>query len=534
MNLKNKVSLLLISVYLVLLIILVGQRWLFDIPELETLQKKSDFNEVERVVKALEYQQLEVSRFTYDYGVWNDSYEFMTTHDSEYIEENFVEDTFKSLAINAVLIFNSAGELIWSAGYSNGVLHDSSKLFAGSAAHQQLGFTDLGSFLNKPLHEYGMMPGKHYPLIYSRVSILPTQAKGEPNGTFVMIRILTPEIVAQLSDTSQMEFNLYQIPDVGNNKELAALAPQLDLLPHNEVLRKSGYGYRWLKNLNGEPIALLQVKLSQAIYQPTIIDSVTAMVLILATVTMLFTRIVLEHLVIKPLEFTRNHLKKIRETANYKLRIETTRNDEIGELSRECDSLVHYVSAQEEYLKTINQDLTQKALEDGLTEVANRRHFDVKLELLWRAFSQSRNPLYLVLLDVDHFKAYNDNYGHLKGDETLKAIASVLLSNIRVNTDMVARYGGEEFVIILTETDMSGVKVVCDKLLAAIRMLNIPHEYSPVANRVTVSMGVAGWVPSGNDNPDTLISAADEALYHAKNAGRDCVQYHIRDDSISR
>ena len=135
-----------------------------------------------------------------------------------------------------------------------------------------------------------------------------------------------------------------------------------------------------------------------------------------------------------------------------------------------------------------------------------------------------------MLVDVDQFKLYNDNYGHLKGDEALKLISSALLSNIRVSTDMVARYGGEEFAVLLADTDVSGVKVVCDKLLAAIRGLSITHEYVK-SGYLSVSMGVAGWVPNGGDRED-LIQAAEVALGDAKKAGRDCAQIRIRDDSI--
>lgn len=370
-------------------------------------------------------------------------------------------------------------------------------------------------------------------LIVSQVSVLPTDAQGLPRGTFVMVRALTDDLIGVLADITQQSFTIHLVDQVGNDPGLAALAPVLDKLAHDAIHRVERKGYLWLKNAAGEPVAMLEVALSEAIYRDNRMNSETVLVLILATLTMLIVRIALQLLVLNPLHVIRTHLKTIRESANYSLRLHNTRRDEVGGLSRECDSLVDYVKAQEEYLLAINQDLTRKSLEDGLTEVANRRHFDVKIELLCRAFAQKRVPIFVVLVDVDCFKAYNDKYGHLKGDETLKAIAETLLKNVRVNTDMVARYGGEEFVVLLTETDIAGVKVVCEKLLQAVRMLNIPHEDSGASARVTVSMGVAGWTPK-EDDALALLAAADKALYEAKAAGRDCVQYHIRDDSISR
>ena len=537
MSLNNKITLLLLAVYFLLLTVLTGQRIFFDIPELRALQNQSDFNEVDRVVRALEYQKVEVSRFTYDYGVWDDTYQYVQNRDQEYIESNYIADTFVSLSLNGVLIFDQDGALVWSGGYlgeEEGVVAvPVAELFPEGFELGSLALSDLDKPLAEAVSDRQLIPGETHPLIVSRVSILPSEPEGIPMGTFVMVRAVTDDIIELLAETTQQDFEIYQMEVVGNDPFLAAVAPTLDKLAEDRIYRDNGHGYRWLTDHNGNPVAMLKVNLSEAIYRDNVMDSVTILVLVVATATMLLIRIALQYLVLNPLSVMRSHLKTIRETANYSLRLDNQRGDEIGELARECDSLVDYVKVQEEYLRATNQDLTKKTLEDGLTEVANRRHFDVKIELLCRAYAQKRKPIFVVLVDVDFFKAYNDNYGHLKGDETLKAIAEELLKNVRLNTDMVARYGGEEFAILLTETDVTGVKVVCDKLLEAIRTLNIRHEYSEAAPRVTISMGVAGWIPTDAE-AKVLVDAADKALYEAKAAGRDCVQYHIRDDSITR
>ncbi|MDX1694402.1 MAG: diguanylate cyclase [Ketobacteraceae bacterium] len=537
MNLNNKITLLLVAVYVLLLTILTAERVFFDIPELKSLQRQSDFNEMERVVRALEYQKVEVSRLAYDYGVWDDTWEYVNTRDPEYIASNFISDTFESLLLNAVLIFDRQGEVIWSGGHMATPEEDQefpvSRLFPDGFDLAQLALELPDEKRREAVVRKEYLIGEEYLLIAARVSIMPTEPEGVPRGTLVMLRAVTPDIVDLLSETTQQSFSLYLMESVGNDKTLAALAPQIDKLGDEEIYRDNGHGYRWLRGEDGNPVALIRVSLSDAIYDNDLLDSVTVVVFIVATITMLLLRVVLQRLVLNPLSDMRGHLRRIRETANYSLRLENNRGDEIGDLSRECDSLVDYVKVQEDYLRAINQDLTKKAMEDGLTEVANRRHFDVKFELLYRAFAQKQQPIFVVLVDVDFFKAYNDNYGHLKGDEALKHVADELLKNVRLNTDMVARYGGEEFAILLTETDVTGVKIVCDKLLEAIRRLNIPHEYSRAAPRLTVSMGVAGWVPKDEDSK-AMIDAADKALYEAKEAGRDCVQYHIVDDSITR
>jgi diguanylate cyclase (GGDEF)-like protein len=174
-------------------------------------------------------------------------------------------------------------------------------------------------------------------------------------------------------------------------------------------------------------------------------------------------------------------------------------------------------------LKTANQKLQRMAVIDGLTEVANRRLFDLQLASEWRRMLRTGQPLALLLCDVDHFKAYNDNYGHLAGDDCLRMVARTIAASVRRGGDLVARYGGEEFAVILTTTDSDGGQKVAEQLRQAVENLNIPHDHSPVAPRVTVSLGVASMVPTRSTQAKQLVELADAALYDAKSRGRNQV-----------
>ncbi|CAO3417767.1 diguanylate cyclase domain-containing protein [Azospirillum doebereinerae] len=161
---------------------------------------------------------------------------------------------------------------------------------------------------------------------------------------------------------------------------------------------------------------------------------------------------------------------------------------------------------------------------DGLTGIANRRRFDETMEREWRRCARIQQPVSLVILDVDHFKAYNDHYGHQSGDECLRAVAEVLAERMKRPCDLVARYGGEEFICLLPETENSGAAQVAEWLRAAVADCGIPHAKSPVASCVTISLGVATMVPGSSRTPDQLAQAADQLLYQAKRAGRNRVQ----------
>ncbi len=161
---------------------------------------------------------------------------------------------------------------------------------------------------------------------------------------------------------------------------------------------------------------------------------------------------------------------------------------------------------------------------DGLTGIPNRRRFDEYLEHEWHRCIRSASPLSLIMMDIDYFKRFNDNYGHLAGDDCLKQVAFVLKKSLERKTDFVARYGGEEFACILPMTDIKGAILMANRLRENIISLAIPHTYSTVADCLTISQGAATITPSQDSRFTTLINAADKALYEAKACGRNRVK----------
>nr|WP_242035596.1 MULTISPECIES: diguanylate cyclase [unclassified Leptolyngbya] len=157
---------------------------------------------------------------------------------------------------------------------------------------------------------------------------------------------------------------------------------------------------------------------------------------------------------------------------------------------------------------------------DGLTQIANRRCFDEHLRHEWQRLQREEQPLSLLLFDIDHFKLYNDSYGHQEGDRCLIAVAQAAQQVVKRPADLVARYGGEEFVVLLPNTSRSGAIAVAERIHKAIRALHIPHNASPVSNVVTISLGMASIVPAPETSPDILLNQADRLLYCAKQRGR--------------
>ncbi len=173
--------------------------------------------------------------------------------------------------------------------------------------------------------------------------------------------------------------------------------------------------------------------------------------------------------------------------------------------------------------KNAQTALQQMACLDGLTSIANRRGFDERLKAEWSRAQRQKEPLSLILADVDFFKLYNDLYGHQSGDECLKEVAGAIKRRILRGTDLVARYGGEEFTVILPNTDLNGACIVAEGIRSAVETMALPHATSKVSSNVTLSLGVACQIPNPDTEPATLILQADQALYAAKDGGRNRV-----------
>jgi diguanylate cyclase (GGDEF)-like protein len=174
-------------------------------------------------------------------------------------------------------------------------------------------------------------------------------------------------------------------------------------------------------------------------------------------------------------------------------------------------------------LERANAQLAELARNDGLTGLANRRHFDQQFDLAFRQAARHDRPLALIMIDVDFFKRYNDLYGHPEGDRCLQRVARAIQAAVRRPGDVVARYGGEEMVVLLPETDDAGGAIVAESIRAAVLALDIPHEGNPVG-RVSISAGVAARIVGDRAIDGAgLLKRADRGLYAAKAAGRNTI-----------
>jgi diguanylate cyclase (GGDEF)-like protein/PAS domain S-box-containing protein len=195
----------------------------------------------------------------------------------------------------------------------------------------------------------------------------------------------------------------------------------------------------------------------------------------------------------------------------------------------EVDSLIGFMfdiserKQTEQKLIDLQKELEQLSFKDGLTGLANRRKFDLSMEIEWRNAKRTGKPLSLIMVDIDYFKQYNDHYGHLQGDDCLKSVSKALNESATRARDFVARFGGEEFVLVIPESDAEAATAVAERCREAILKLQIPHEKSSISQWLSISLGVGTIVPTPNDQLLDFINQVDRRLYLAKQKGRDCI-----------
>ncbi|WP_019141312.1 GGDEF domain-containing protein [Noviherbaspirillum massiliense] len=231
------------------------------------------------------------------------------------------------------------------------------------------------------------------------------------------------------------------------------------------------------------------------------------------------------------ISFTANHIPTASHVNNFVLFLATTVLTLISNYRQELDErrnflLVERDAARKEELQNANATLADLSYRDGLTSAYNKRYFDIRFPLLLSSAQQAGTPLCVMFIDVDHFKAFNDSYGHVAGDKALISVAALLNASFRRRDEILARTGGEEFVGLVPGISPEQGREMAEMIREQVQQLGIPHERSSAAKVVTVSIGVAFAMPGLGRSTQDLLTAADVALYKAKQRGRNQVVVH--------
>lgn len=502
-------------------------------PSFLELEHREAGENLQRIFHAIDRESYHVERLCRDWATWNDSHDFMATGSEDFIESNLSDDSLDNISLNLLVFCDTKGNIVWSRVRD---FEEKTTL--------QLGFMDGGripldhtTLAVQPSPEggrgkRGIFSTEAGPMIFASREVLRSDGSGPANGFLVMGRFLNVTMLETLKEQTRLSFEIVDpFDDARFLCRTSGMTPmQTGGLTYytkddgDKMVSCAGY-----QDENGNTLFGVQYLFPRETTRKGIDSIRYAVFLVIGSgVTVLvILNLMMQAVVLKPLKRLTDHAAKLQEEGDYSLRLNLDRKDEIGVLAKSLDSLVRTISDRTVELQRANEQLTQLSLNDALTGIANRRMFDAYLKQEWRRAMRERTPLSVMLADVDHFKKYNDTYGHQQGDMCLIGVAAVMQLHMQRPADLLARYGGEEFAVILPGTDTDGALHMAGVLAQAVRDLRIDHSESDAATCVTLSIGVVTTIPSpeeGDGGMDMLLEQADLALYQAKKSGRNRVQ----------
>jgi diguanylate cyclase (GGDEF)-like protein len=520
-SLKTKLIISYATLIIFVVFIKVVSLHYLQLPQLYSLEALSDEKDINRIKTAFISKSKELGVINYDNAVWDDTYHYVNNKNTEFTDSNFVTDTYKSLGINGIHIYDKEMQVVWKQAWD----HDDWSLLTFTPfdqpspfVKQQILISDelLIKNMNKPVSRVGFTFLNDRLIIFAATSIFQATLKGDYNGTMLFWRFFDEKILIDLQQRSGIDFTIEV-----TQTDLKAPLKLTSKDSHREKSYRTKQGdiYEFIPFATGSKGIKFTYKAPKRQFSTSWLNYETVMTLSLFLLTLLILFVFLHNFIIRPILKADNIVEAIIQKNDHSIRFSSERKDELGTLFNLIDRLLDGFESKEQQLTSHNIRLQNISETDSLTKIPNRRAFDSYMKKLL-ATNLIGLEVSILVCDVDYFKKYNDYYGHSKGDKTLYSIAQTLRTNLHEDTDFVARYGGEEFVIILKGTDKESGQAVANNLVKKVANLNISHTTSDISEVVTISIGIHTCLMTGQQQYMTFFELADGALYQAKEQGR--------------
>jgi diguanylate cyclase (GGDEF)-like protein len=505
-------------------------RHYFELPFLVAVETHSDRKDVERVGLAINQIKNILINSTLNHSIWNDAYEVVNLDPEDPVFDRFVtanlgSSAYESLQIDGGLFLDNKRNIKFSSRSDRMTkLSGPTRLFDPHSLEIDWPSSSEQPVIT-PLIGAGISHSNLGPVMFAASDIVTNDPPYPASvGVWIFWRLLDDQVFDAVRENVQIGMDFIPIAEVKVDPALSIVFEQLisvedNFLPRNET----DHLYWILYDLNNHPVFLVKQESAKRAFAENLISNSVLVGFFISSFILVLIVLFFSQTVIKRLLNAEKTMLHIVNTGNYDERLKTSNNDEIDTMFIQFNQLLGQIQIQNEELKKQNQELEQLSQQDALTGIANRRYLDDSLDRTWRQGARSGTSLSVLMMDVDFFKPYNDNYGHQAGDQVLQRVAQTLQSSLHRATDYLARYGGEEFSVILTDTAPDAAISVAERLCESVEELNIRHEYSGAAKVVTISIGISSVVPRANANQEKLIKLADEALYRAKSEGRNRV-----------
>lgn len=488
-----------------------GYRYFIELPKLEQTIAKLSERELETLTFSILNTQEVLARTNYDYAVWTSTYEFMQDGNQEYIDENFVENTFISLELDGIFYLDKNLKPLYVKGLHHRTLVDLPFSFYDFVKHPN-NLSMLPTAITKigAPQKTGFITTLHGPAIYSTTQIRDSELQGDARGFLIMIQLLEAPFVVDLSKYTLTTVSYQSLQEIKHHS-----------LKHNwndkiKISQVKPYTKVVIRDNTGLPVVLLKVTHSTG-KLPSLIDEQSIVFILLISVFIYFAYLLVSNFIIQPVKKLAVDLKLRDSLERYTPLDDIYTVRELALVSENVNQLMSTVQQQ-------NDILAKQANTDSLTQIMNRRGLISAMEDYKDLCIRKNIGFITVMVDIDYFKLYNDSAGHLEGDIALNQVANALNEQCKRKGDVCARYGGEEFTLLFSEMGEKQLNDKLNKIMKALHTLALVHPSSPIAKYITLSMGAV--IVRASDVVDFSLSlnevfrAADKGLYEAKNNGR--------------
>lgn len=522
---------LFLSLVMALLAIMAAQllirQWII-LPRLDAQQHIIDKKDLERIKSSTNSVFHSLGNVVYDNAVWEEMTVRMAAADTSFLDHTYNDpDFYELLDIDGIYYYGRDGSLVWGMALDDEltpVAVPEMERPSGSIREAVLVRGEEQEAQQSPVSKKGFFHLSGRPVMFVSVAIMEPDRPATFQGTATYWRYLDEEFLDSLSEIVRQPLSA----DMTMDTDGGALSgvPEASEIYGEEVgiTRREGRLYLLYRDVNGEPFMTLSLEAHPSVYSSNLLDGSLIAQLATAVLALILFYGYLNRSTINPILHLGNIVAGVTRSHDYKATTGLKAHNELGRLGRQIDEMLATIDSQQQELNSHNLKLQKLSDTDPLTRLANRRFLESATRQMKDSRLNKSQAISLLVIDIDHFKEYNDHYGHSAGDRALREMADTLYRNIHEATDLLARYGGEEFVLVLTDTDEEGARSVAERLLEAIREKAIPHLHSRVADVITISIGVATKPPNASFNYAELFDQADEALYRAKEAGRNCAR----------
>ncbi|MFK7731150.1 MAG: diguanylate cyclase [Pseudomonadales bacterium] len=505
-------------------------RHYIEIPTQMAQEAVADAKGIERVRQAIQQMQDEMALRGADNSAWDETYEFILSDPADeshrkFVDVNFTDYSLDVLEVDGAIFVSASGPVKFS--YFNEKIRDrlnAGEEFSLPKIRVALSFLEDGR-VDDEFISAGVTIENLGPMMYSASHIVTSNPPyPAPRGTLILFRLLDNEFFEQLGNNLQTKLEVVPLSDTENATENANLLSRMKATGDERLPRDKNDQLYWLLN-DSEHHEMFLVKqkadarsFSESVLSISVLVGFASSAVVLILLALIFSRTVLRRLV-----EAKKTMQSIVATGDYARRLQSTEGDELDTVFTQFNLLLEHIQEQNQDLLQKNETLSELSEKDALTGIANRRLLETKLQEGWRQCQRAKSPLSVLMIDVDYFKPFNDNYGHPAGDDVLRALAQAMAQSLYRPCDFLARYGGEEFCAVLNDTDSEAAVQVAERLRIIIEKLSIRSDVSECAKVITASIGVATCFPGTTELDTNLVKSADEALYQAKSLGRNRV-----------